>query len=115
MIQEAYVQGISTRSVDDLVKAMGMTGIPKSEVSRLCAEIDERVQAFLNRPLEGDWPYLWLDATYVKVRQGRQDRVSCGDSRCRRQRAGTARGARGHHRDALGKPKHSGPNSCARD
>jgi putative transposase len=47
-----------------------MTGISKSEVSRLCAEIDERVQAFLNRPLEGDWPYLWLDATYLKVRQG---------------------------------------------
>ena len=69
VIQEAYVQGISTRSVDDLVKAMGMTGISKSEVSRLCAEIDERVKAFLNRPLEGDWPYLWLDATYVKVRQ----------------------------------------------
>ena len=70
VIQEAYVQGISTRSVDDLVKAMGMTGISKSEVSRLCAEIDERVKAFLDRPLEGDWPYLWLDATYVKVRQG---------------------------------------------
>src|SRR5262245_18970698 len=70
VIQEAYVQGISTRSVDDLVKAMGMTGISKSEVSRLCAEIDERVQAFLDRPLEGDWPYLWLDATYVKVRKG---------------------------------------------
>jgi putative transposase len=70
VIQEAYVQGISTRSVDDLVKAMGMTGISKSEVSRLCVEIDERVKAFLERPLEGDWPYLWLDATYVKVRQG---------------------------------------------
>ena len=69
VIKEAYIQGISTRSVDDLVKAMGMTGISKSEVSRLCAEIDERVKAFLNRPLEGDWPYLWLDATYVKVRQ----------------------------------------------
>ena len=68
VIQEAYVHGISTRSVDDLVKAMGMTGISKSEVSRLCAEIDERVHAFLDRPLEGDWPYLWLDATYVKVR-----------------------------------------------
>jgi transposase-like protein len=70
VIQEAYVHGISTRSVDDLVKAMGMTGISKSEVSRLCGEIDERVQAFLDRPLEGDWPYLWLDATYVKVRKG---------------------------------------------
>ena len=69
VIQEAYVQGISTRSVDDLVKAMGMSGISKSQVSRLCAEIDERVKAFLDRPIEGDWPYLWIDATYVKVRQ----------------------------------------------
>ena len=69
VIQEAYVQGISTRSVDDLVQAMGMSGISKSQVSRLCTEIDEKVQTFLNRPLEGDWPYLWLDATYVKVRQ----------------------------------------------
>ena len=69
VVQEAYVQGISTRSVDDLVKAMGMTGISKSQVSRLCEEIDERVNAFLERPLEGDWPYLWIDATYIKVRQ----------------------------------------------
>ena len=69
VVQEAYVQGISTRSVDELVKAMGMTGISKSQVSRLCEEIDERVNAFLERPLEGDWPYLWIDATYVKVRQ----------------------------------------------
>lgn len=69
VIQEAYIQGISTRSVDDLVKAMGMTGISKSQVSRLCADIDERVNAFLERPLEGDWPYLWLDATYIKVRK----------------------------------------------
>jgi len=69
VIQEAYIQGVSTRSVDELVKAMGMSGISKSQVSRLCEEIDERVQAFLNRPLEGDWPYLWIDATYVKVRE----------------------------------------------
>lgn len=69
VIQEAYVQGVSTRSVDELVKAMGMTGISKSQVSRLCTEIDERVGAFLNRPIEGDWPYLWIDATYVKVRE----------------------------------------------
>ena len=69
VIQEAYIQGISTRSVDELVKAMGMTGISKSQVSRLCEEIDERVKAFLERPLEGDWPYLWLDATYIKVRR----------------------------------------------
>jgi putative transposase len=69
VIQEAYIQGVSTRSVDDLVQAMGMTGISKSQVSRLCGEIDERVNTFLNRPLEGEWPYLWLDATYVKVRE----------------------------------------------
>lgn len=69
VIQEAYIQGISTRSVDDLVKAMGMAGISKSQVSRLCQEIDERVKAFLERPLEGEWPYLWIDATYVKVRR----------------------------------------------
>jgi putative transposase len=69
VIQEAYVHGVSTRAVDDLVKAMGMTGISKSQVSRLCADIDERVRAFLERPIEGEWPYLWIDATYVKVRE----------------------------------------------
>jgi putative transposase len=69
VIQEAYVHGVSTRSVDELVKAMGMSGISKSQVSRLCAEIDERVNAFLSRPIEGDWPYLWIDATYLKVRE----------------------------------------------
>jgi putative transposase len=69
VIQEAYVQGISTRSVDELVKALGMGGISKSQVSRLCEEIDERVRTFLERPIEGDWPYLWIDATYVKVRE----------------------------------------------
>ena len=64
VIQEAYIQGISTRSVDDLVKALGMdNGISKSQVSRLCEDIDERVHAFLDRPIEGDWPYLWIDAT----------------------------------------------------
>jgi putative transposase len=70
VIQEAYVQGISTRSVDDLVKALGMSGISKSQVSRLCEEIDDKVKAFLERPIEGDWPYLWIDATYLKVRRG---------------------------------------------
>src|ERR1700677_4775207 len=86
VIQEAYVHGVSTRSVDDLVKAMGMSGISKSQVSRLCEEIDGRVKTFLERPIEGStrdprrgslrsasaprrWPYLWIDATYVKVRQ----------------------------------------------
>ena len=70
VIQEAYIQGVSTRSVDDLVKAMGMSGISKSQVSRLCEEIDEKVKAFLDRPIEGEWPYLWIDATYLKVRRG---------------------------------------------
>src|SRR4051794_18196013 len=69
VIQEAYIHGISTRAVDDLVKAMGASGISKSQVSRLCAEIDERVNAFLARPIEGAWPYLWIDATYLKARQ----------------------------------------------
>jgi putative transposase len=69
VIQEAYVHGVSTRSVDDLIKAMGGTGVSKSQVSRLCEEIDERVNAFLDRPLEGEWSYVWLDATYVKVRR----------------------------------------------
>jgi transposase-like protein len=69
VVHEAYVQCVSTRAVDDLVKAMGMTGISRSQVSRLCEEIDGKVKAFLERPLEGDWPYLWIDATYVKVRQ----------------------------------------------
>jgi putative transposase len=69
VIQEAYVHGVSTRAVDDLVKAMGGSGLSKSQVSRLCEEIDERVSAFLSRPIEGAWPYLWIDATYVKVRE----------------------------------------------
>jgi transposase-like protein len=69
VIQEAYIQGVSTRGVDELMKACGLTGVSKSQVSRLCAEIDERVQAFLERPLEGTYRYLWIDATYVKVRE----------------------------------------------
>jgi putative transposase len=70
VIQKAYIQGISTRSVDTLVQAMGMSGLSKSQVSRLCAEIDDKIAALLDRPLEGDWPYLWLDATYVRSRIG---------------------------------------------
>ena len=67
-ILEAYIQGISTRSADDLVRAMGMEGVSKSQVSRACAEIDDRVRDFLTRRIEGDRTYLWLDTTYVKVR-----------------------------------------------
>jgi putative transposase len=64
------IGGVSTRRVDELVQAMGLSGISKSTVSKLCKEIDERVAEFLQRPLSGEWPYLWLDATYLKVRQG---------------------------------------------
>ena len=70
VIQEAWVGGVSTRRVDDLVQAMGLSGISKSTVSKLCKDIDDRVNAFLDRPLAGDWPYLWLDATYLKQREG---------------------------------------------
>jgi putative transposase len=69
VVQEAYVHGISTRKVEDLVKALGMTGISKSQVSRLCEELDEEVERFRGRPLEGPYPYVWVDATYVKARQ----------------------------------------------
>jgi putative transposase len=69
VVQEAYVKGVSTRKVDDLVKALGMEGISRSEVSRMCAELDEAATAFLTRPIEGDHPYVWLDATFHKVRE----------------------------------------------
>src|SRR2546423_11633847 len=70
VIQEAWTGGVSTRRVEDLVQAMGLSGISKSQVSKLCKEIDERVNAFLDRQLAGEWPYLWLDATYLKQREG---------------------------------------------
>src|SRR3982751_6930396 len=70
VIQEAWIGGVPTRRVDDLVQAMGLSGISKSTVSKLCKDIDERVTAFLERPLQGERPYLWLDATYLKVRDG---------------------------------------------
>jgi transposase-like protein len=68
VVQEAYVHGVSTRKVDDLVKALGLDGISKSEVSRICGELDPVVEAFRTRPLVGEHPYVWLDATYHKVR-----------------------------------------------
>jgi transposase-like protein len=68
VVQEAYVHGVSTRKVDDLVKALGLEGLSKSEVSRICGELDPIVEAFRTRPLVGEYPYLWLDATYHKVR-----------------------------------------------
>jgi transposase-like protein len=69
VVQEAYVQGVSTRRVDELVKALGMTGISKSQVSRLCEELDSEVERFRSRCLCEEYPYVWLDATFLKVRQ----------------------------------------------
>lgn len=69
VIQQAYVEGVSTRKVDDLVRALGLDGIDKSTVSRICQSLDEVVTAFRTRPLDGAYPYLWLDALYLKVRQ----------------------------------------------
>ena len=69
VIQEAYVHGVSTRKVEELVRALGLGGISKSEVSRVCAELDKEIRSFLTRPLTGRYPYVWLDAMYVKVRE----------------------------------------------
>src|SRR6266498_4120250 len=69
VVCEAYVKGISTRKVDDLVRALGMDGISRSEVSRICKELDREVEAFLSRPIDGEHPYVWLDATFHKVRE----------------------------------------------
>jgi putative transposase len=113
------VRGISTRSVDNLVRAMGCAGISKSQVSRLCAEIDERVQAFLHRPIEGDWPYVWLDATYVKMRHnGRIVSVAViiavgVNSDGRREVLGMAVGASEAETPASAGAGSSGPTSCA--
>jgi transposase-like protein len=70
VVQEAYVHGVSTRKVDEWVESMGIQGLSKSEVSRICKELDDVVQDFQNRPLEATYPYLWLDATFPKVREG---------------------------------------------
>ncbi len=70
VVQEAYVGGVSTRRVDEIVRALGLDGISKSQVSRLCAELDAEVERFRARPLTAPYPYLWLDATFVKVRDG---------------------------------------------
>ncbi|MGH2618213.1 MAG: IS256 family transposase [Thermomicrobiales bacterium] len=69
VVQEAYVGGVSTRRVDGLVKSLGLEGISKSQVSRLCADLDAEVERFRSRPLREPYPYLWLDATFVKVRE----------------------------------------------
>jgi transposase-like protein len=68
VVQQAYVEGVSTRRVDDLLQALGLTGIDKSRVSRICKELDDVVERFRSRPLEGTYPFVWLDALYLKVR-----------------------------------------------
>lgn len=69
VVQEAYVNGVSTRKVDRLVEQMGLRGLSKDQVSRMCRGLDEQVQAFRGRPLEGAYPYLWLDAKIERVRE----------------------------------------------
>ena len=97
VIQEAWIGGVSTRRVDELVQAMGLAGISKSQVSKLCKDIDERVNAFLDRPIDGEWPYLWLDATYLAslpARRGRPHRPGRGNNRRRGHNRGKARDRR---------------------
>jgi hypothetical protein len=107
VIQEAYVQGVSTRSVDELVKAMGMTGISKSQVSRLCGEIDGKIAAFLDRPLEGEWPYLGCPSGAEGChREGLERDLAALPRPLHAQRAGSRRQAgpprrRGLHRHRL--------------
>lgn len=70
VVQEAYVHGVSTRKVDELVESLGIKGMDKSEVSGISKQLDGFVTEFKNRILEGEYPYLWLDATFPKVREG---------------------------------------------
>src|SRR5215211_7790744 len=72
VVAEAYVQGVSTRKVEAVIQALGISGISKSEVSRLCATLDGQVEAFRNRRLDAEYPYIWLDARYEHVREDRR-------------------------------------------
>lgn len=94
VIQEAWIGGVSTRRVEDLVQAMGLDGISKSTVSKLCTEIDERVHAFLDRPLTGEWPYLWAGCHLPQAASGRPHCQCRGNHRCGRKHRGQARNRR---------------------
>src|SRR5690242_19648920 len=98
VIQEAWIGGVSTRRVDELVQAMGLSGISKSQVSKLCKEIDERVHAFLDRPLAGEWPYLWLERHLPEAARGRPHRLGRRNNRRGRQQRWPARDRRAAHR-----------------
>ena len=93
VVQEAYIQGVSTRRVDELVRSLGMEGISKSQASRLCQELDVEVEGFRSRKLEGPYPYVWLDATFVKVRE--DGRVVSQAVPIHRDRGESQRGKRG--------------------
>src|SRR5437763_11952784 len=103
VIQEAWIGGVSTRRVDELVQAMGLSGIPKSQVSKLCKDIDERVNAFLDRPLDGEWPYLWLDATLPQSPRRRPHRLGGSDNRHGGVERRPARDSRARHRPFRGR------------
>jgi len=120
VIQEAYVHGVSTRSVDELVKAMGMTGISKSQVSRLCSEIDDKIGVY-SRPAAGR--RVALSVARCDLCEGppeRAHRVGRGDCRCRRQQRRPARGAGDDGRPLRGRdlldrvPSHARPARPAR-
>ena len=109
------------RKVDNLVRALGLSGMSKSQPSQLCQDVDERVQTFLGRPLTGEWLYLWLDATYVKVRDaGRTTGVERGAARCVRARRGAVRsgaildGLRARPRAARSHRRPAGHPRCQR-
>ena len=112
VVQEAYVNGVSTRKVDRLVEALGLAGVSKDTVSRLCRGLDEQVTAFRERPLEGAYPYLWLDAKVEKVRAGgrvehRALVVAYGVDAAASARSSAWMWARP-------RPRRSGASSCAR-
>ena len=117
VVQEAYVHGVSTRKVDELMRALGLESVSKSEVSRICSELATMVEAFRTRPLSGEHPYVWVDATYHKVRvegyvtSHKLTHYQSGDGRgCRRHGRGRASGLGGGCRPLGGQgPRHSRP------
>jgi len=104
VVQQAYVHGVSTRAVDHLAEALGLKGISKDQVSRICKELDTQVHAFRTRRLDGEYPYLMLDATFQKVRENGRVVSMAVPHRRRRQSNGRARGAGRRRRPRRGLP-----------